>query len=392
MVLQILFFMIITIVAIPVAVLVAQVFAALIYVKKPLNTQINKSQNLTILMPAHNEALVIAKTINALVPTVNSAQQILVVADNCTDETADISRNLGASVIERQHSTLRGKGYALDYGLQHLKANPPEIVIIIDADCIADAAAISTLAHACIARQRPIQALYLMQMQTNPSLKQRIAAFAWVVKNHVRPLGFKVLGLPCQLMGTGMAFLWKDIAAINLASGHIAEDMKLGVDLARLNKAPIFVPEALVTSVFPLDKNATKTQRARWEHGHLSIIVSDAPSLFLEAIKTKNVQMLGLAFDLIVPPLAVLVIVLVCVWLLGMLVYILTNNLTSFTYASLVFMFLFVAIMIAWGFFGKQIISLKQLSYAPIYALAKIPLYIKFFVNRQVEWVRSKRD
>ncbi|PPC86857.1 MAG: glycosyl transferase, partial [Methylotenera sp.] len=373
MVLQILFFMIITIVAIPVAVLVAQVFAALIYVKKPLNTQINKSQNLTILIPAHNEALVIAKTINALVPTVNSAQQILVVADNCTDETADISRNLGATVIERQHSTLRGKGYALDYGLQHLKANPPEIVIIIDADCIADAAAISTLAHACIALQRPIQALYSMQMQTNPSLKQRIAAFAWVVKNHVRPLGFKVLGLPCQLMGTGMAFLWKDIAAVNLASGHIAEDMKLGVDLARLNKAPIFVPEALVTSEFPLDKNATKTQRARWEHGHLSIIVSDAPSLFLEAIKTKNVQMLGLAFDLIVPPLAVLVIVLVCVWLLGMLVYILTNNLTSFTYASLVFMFLFVAIMIAWGFFGKQIISLKQLSYAPIYALAKIP-------------------
>ncbi|MBX9675333.1 MAG: glycosyltransferase [Methylotenera sp.] len=392
MVLQILFFMIITIVAVPVAVLVAQVFAALIYVKKPLNTQINKSQNLTILMPAHNEALVIAKTINALVPTVNSAQQILVVADNCTDETADISRNLGATVIERQHSTLRGKGYALDYGLQHLKANPPEIVIIIDADCLADAAAISTLAHACVAHQRPIQALYLMQMQTNPSLKQRIAAFAWVVKNHVRPLGFKVLGLPCQLMGTGMAFLWKDIAAVNLASGHIAEDMKLGVDLARLNKAPIFVPEALVTSEFPLDKNATKTQRARWEHGHLSIIVSDAPSLFLEAIKTKNVQMLGLAFDLIVPPLAVLVIVLVCVWLLGMLVYILTNNLTSFTYASLVFMFLFVAIMIAWGFFGKQIISFKQLSYAPIYALAKIPLYIKFFVNRQLEWVRSKRD
>lgn len=392
MALQILFFMVITIVAIPVAVLVAQVFAALIFVKKPLNTQINQSQNLMILMPAHNEALIIAKTINALVATVNSAQQILVVADNCTDETADIARSLGATVIERQHLTLRGKSYALDYGLQHLKANPPEVVIIIDADCIANAEAISTLAHACIAHQRPIQALYLMLMQTNPNLKQRIAAFAWVVKNHVRPLGFKALGLPCQLMGTGMAFLWKDIAAVNLASGHIAEDMKLGVDLARLNKAPIFVPEALVTSVFPNDENATKTQRARWEHGHLSVIVSDAASLLVEAIKTKNVQMLGLALDLIVPPLAVLVLILVCLWLLSMLVYVLTSNLMQFTYASLIFMILFAAILVAWTFFGRHIISLKQLSYAPIYALAKIPLYIKFFVNRQVEWVRSKRD
>ncbi len=392
MVLQILFFMIIAIVAIPVAVLVAQVFAALIYVKKPLNTQTNKIQNLAILMPAHNEALVIAKTINTLVPTVNSAQQILVVADNCNDETADIARSLGATVIERQHSTLRGKGYALDCGLQHLKANPPEVVIIIDADCMADAEAIATLAHACVVHQRPIQALYLMQMQTNPSLKQRIAAFAWVVKNHVRPLGFKVLGLPCQLMGTGMAFLWKDIAAVNLASGHIAEDMKLGVDLARLNKAPIFVPEALVTSVFPLDKNATKTQRARWEHGHLSIIVNDAPSLFYEAIKTKNLQMLGLAFDLIVPPLAVLALMSCLIFLIGLVLHQFLYSPLLLSYTSAVLTVLIVTVLIAWAFFGRHIVSFKQLCYAPIYALVKIPLYIKFFVNRQVEWVRSKRD
>ena len=49
-------------------------------------------------------------------------------------------------------------------------------------------------------------------------------------------------------------------------------------------------------------------------------------------------------------------------------------------------------VLMAWAFFGRHIISLKQLCYAPIYALVKIPLYIKFFVNRQVEWVRSKRD
>ncbi|MES2501451.1 MAG: glycosyltransferase family 2 protein [Pseudomonadota bacterium] len=392
MLFQIFLIFVIAILAIPVAVFAIQVLAALAYSKKPLLTSTNKLSRLAILMPAHNEALIIAETIKTLIPALESASQILVVADNCTDDTASIARSLGATVIERQHKTLRGKGYALDFGLQYLKASPPDVVIVIDADCTANADAISQLTSACITHQRPIQALYLMQAQPNPSLKQRIAAFAWLVKNYVRPLGFNMLGLPCQLMGTGMAFLWQDITAIHLASGHIAEDMKMGVDLARINKAPIFLPQALVTSTFPVDQSATKTQRARWEHGHLSVIASDAPALFIEAIATRNMQMLGLALDLIVPPLAVLTLMCCFVFLMCFVLYQFASFSLSLVYASILLTVLAITVLIAWAFFGRHIISFKQLCYAPIYALVKIPLYIKFFVNRQVEWVRSKRD
>ena len=392
MLLQIFIIIVIGLLAVPVAVLAMQVLAALAYTKKPITLTTDLNTKAAILMPAHNEALVIAETIKTLIPALKSANQIVVVADNCSDETASIARNLGATVIERQHQTLRGKGYALDFGLQYLKASPPDVVIVIDADCMANAGAISQLTSACIKHQRPIQALYLMQAQPNPSLKQRIAAFAWLVKNYVRPLGFNMLGLPCQLMGTGMAFLWQDITTIHLATGHIAEDMKMGVDLARINKAPIFLPQALVTSTFPVDQSATKTQRARWEHGHLSVIVSDAPALFIEAIATRNTQMLGLAFDLIVPPLAVLTLMCGLVFLISVGLYQLAALPLSLAYASLLLVVLGFIVLIAWAFFGRHIISLKQLCYAPIYALVKIPLYIKFFVNRQVEWVRSKRD
>ncbi|MES2547361.1 MAG: glycosyltransferase family 2 protein [Pseudomonadota bacterium] len=392
MLLQIILLFMIALLAIPVTVLAIQVLAALTYKAKPLVVAGQGLSNVAILMPAHNESLVIADTIKSLIPALGSAHQILVVADNCSDDTASIARNLGATVIERQHKTLRGKGYALDYGLQYLKASPPQVVIIIDADCMAKADAIPQLASACIKYQRPIQALYLMQAQPEPSLKERIAAFAWLVKNQVRPLGFNMLGLPCQLMGTGMAFLWQDITAIELASGHIAEDMKMGVDLARINKAPIFLPQALVTSTFPIDQGATKTQRARWEHGHLSVIASDAPALFIEAITTKNVQMLGLGLDLIVPPLAVLTLMCCFVFLMSAGLFQLSSLSLALVYASVLLMILALTVLIAWTCFGRHIISLKQLCYAPIYALIKIPLYIKFFVNRQVEWVRSKRD
>ena len=373
----------------PVLVFLVQILAAILLKKSLLMMpQVGSRPTITVLMPAHNESLVIAQTIQSILPQLGNQDQLLVVADNCNDDTAAIAKSLSATVIERTSLHARGKGYALDYGLQHLKANPPQIVLIIDADCMVENDAINQLASACMAYQRPIQALYLMESQPNPSLKARIAAFAWLVKNKVRPLGFKALGLPCQLMGTGMAFLWEDIIKVNLASGHIVEDMKLGADLCRINKAPLFLPEALVTSVFPPTAEATNTQRTRWEHGHLSMILTEAPSLFFEAIKTSNSQMLGLALDLIVPPLVVLSLLSLSIFAVSLALSIKLALLLS----TILLLALISAVLLAWGFFGRHIISFKQLCYAPIYALVKIPIYIKFFLNRQVEWVRSKRD
>lgn len=384
---------ILAILAIPVLVLFLQVLASLFYSKRSrLVDSLFSDSSIAIIMPAHNESFGISNTIQSILPQLKSQDRLIVVADNCTDDTAKIAGDLGASVIVRENKELRGKGYALDFGLQSLQDNSPQVVIIIDADCTISTDGIRLLSQNCIAYQRPMQALYLMTSQLNPTLKAKIAEFAWVVKNQVRPLGFKKLGLPCQLMGTGMAFLWEDINRIKLASGHIAEDMKMGVDLCKARKPPMFLPEVLVKSFFPNGQAAANSQRTRWEHGHLGIILSDAPSLFVEAIKTKNLQMLGMTFDLIVPPLAILSLMVAAVSAFIVLVHqftpinmvLIITGLLLITFAS--------TILIAWAFFGRQIISLKQLCYAPIYAMIKIPLYIKFLINRQVEWVRAKRD
>jgi cellulose synthase/poly-beta-1,6-N-acetylglucosamine synthase-like glycosyltransferase len=373
----------------PVMVFLLQILAA-VFLSKPsvMAQQTENRPIITVLIPAHNESLVIAQTIQSTLPQLVSQDQLLVVADNCSDDTAAIARSLGAKVLERANLHERGKGFALDFGLQHLKNDPPQVVLIIDADCMVANGTIDKLAKACVAYQRPVQALYLMESQPNPSLKARIAAFAWLVKNKVRPLGFKALGLPCQLMGTGMAFLWEDIASVNLASGHIVEDMKLGVDLSRINKAPVFLPEAWLTSIFPPTAEATNTQRTRWEHGHLGVILNEAPSLIFEALKTKNLQMLGLACDLIVPPLAALSLSCLAIFVISFTL--------SVKWALLISLVLLIAlgsaILLAWVFFCREVISFKQLCYAPIYALVKIPIYIKFFISRQVDWVRSKRD
>ena len=371
----------------PVLVFLLQVLAA-IFLPKSVFKPLIRRPCVAVLIPAHNESLVISKTIQTILPQLLPQDQLLVVADNCSDDTANISRNLGANVVERFNTELRGKGYALDHGIQYLHNNSPQVVMIVDADCSISADFIQVLALACVQLQRPVQALDLMLAPSNANLKMKIAEFAWAVKNKVRPLGFKALGLPCQLMGTGMAFLWTDITKMSLANGHIAEDMKLGIDFCRAAKAAVFIPDVLVTSLFPQGEQSSTTQRARWEHGHLGMIISEAPSLLLESIKTRNVQMLGLACDLIVPPLAVLVLMCSAVFTVSAIVQAqLALLLSSVSLAALA-----VAVLLAWLIFGREIISFRHLCYAPVYALVKIPLYIKFFLNRQVEWVRSKRD
>jgi hypothetical protein len=151
-----------------------------------------------------------------------------------------------------------------------------------------------------------VQALYLMSARPGGSLRVRMAAFAWAVRNQVRPLGMHRLGLPCQLMGSGMAFTWSCLASVDLASGHLTEDLQLGVKLAGAGQAPRFCPEARVESWFPEKKAALDAQHTRWEHGHLSMILAAAPSLLWRGGRNGSAGALALALDLCIPPLALL--------------------------------------------------------------------------------------
>ena len=172
----------------------------------------------------------------------------MVVADNCTDDTAKIAIAAGAEVTERFDTANIGKGYALDWGIRRLSIDPPEIVIIIDADCSLAKDSLDRLAKVCAATQHCVQALYLMTAPDDFPVDYRVALFAFRVKNLVRPLGLRSLNLPCQLTGTGMAFPWDVISTIDLATDAAVEDLKLSLDLAQARIPVSFCPSAHIYS------------------------------------------------------------------------------------------------------------------------------------------------
>lgn len=348
--------------------------------------------SVAILIPAHNEEVGIETTLCSIKPQLTASDRLLVVADNCTDGTRAAAEAQGAEVVSRINLEQRGKGFALDFGLEHLRSSPRDIVILVDADCQVAPGAIDRLAKECARHQRPIQALYLMQNAANAGLKMRIAEFAWVVKNLVRPLGLANLSLPCHLTGSGMAFPWGDISRMNLANGNIVEDMKMGLDLARLGSAPKFCVDALVLSTFPTQEEGVKSQRTRWEHGHLATILSEAPGMLLQGLKTMDFALVALAFDLCIPPLALLMLQAVGLWAVAAVFYALTGFTTPLLIASIAAAVFGTAVLAAWIIHGRRIVSLSDLFSASLYALWKIPMYARFIFSRQSEWVRSKRD
>lgn len=351
----------------------------------------NAGSPLAVLIPAHNEGLVLAETLQTLLPTLPANCRVVVIADNCTDETPPIARRFGALVAERCNPNQRGKGYALQFGFAQLAADPPAAVVILDADCQVAPDAVRLLGEAAVATGRPVQGLNLCNCTAQVRPLQAVSALAFRFKNLVRMKGLSRLAGLCYLTGTGMAIPWPLVNTARL-DGNVVEDMQWGIDLAVAGHLPLFLPAARVNSPLAQSQQGAKTQRTRWEHGHLSTLLSQVPRLLVLAARHRRWNLLCLACDLAIPPLSLLVAVYVT-----MLVVTATFALVTKEAAPALILFsitpLFcLAIVAGWFVHCRQVIPLRTLLAAPFYILQKLPIYSSFLWDRQRAWIRTERD
>lgn len=378
--------------AFPVVVLFIEIVAACLARPASAPNAVRRP-SMAILVPAHDEALGIVATVEGIRPQLSATDRLLVVADNCTDATADLARRAGAEVVERVDSSRRGKAFALDYGLRQLATAPPDIVVIVDADCTLAAGSLDTLASRVAATGRPVQAHYRLDPPSGAqSPYLLVATFAFMVKTFVRPLGLSRLGLPCPLQGTGMAFPWSLISRAELASSEIVEDLVLGLELARAGHPPLFCPEALVHSSFPTSSEGQQTQRTRWETGHLNVVFNRLPGLLVEAVRTRNMPLLAMVADAAVPPMAFLALLLMGYAALAVLMLILAGHVAPAVIALSTIVVFSLCIALAWFRVGRGVISVVAVALAPFYLLSKLGLYSRILIGRKVGWVRSRRD
>jgi glycosyltransferase involved in cell wall biosynthesis len=346
----------------------------------------------TVLIPAHNEASEIAATVQSILENLGPLDQLIVIADNCGDRTAETAREAGAFVIERTDLVLKGKGYALDYGLKFLAKNPPEMVVFMDADCTVSPGSIEILAQTSWALQRPVQSTYLMEQPINATLRDQISAFALTLKNLVRPLGMKALGWPCLLTGSGMALPWALLAPISLAGNRNADDMQLTVDLALEGASPVYEPRSQVMGRLMQAEDAY-SQRTRWEHGHLRMILTQVPRLLKAMVIQRRFDLLILACDMAIPPLSLFILLWVGLVFLNLgLLSFGVANVWRFGFSLLAGAPIILGVWLAWHRFGRTLLPSQTWKEIPSYLLWKAPIYLKFMTRPQTRWLKTERD
>lgn len=353
----------------------------------PTARAIETSPGFTVLMPAHDEARGIAASITAVMAQLGAADSLLVVADNCSDDTALVARAMGTDVIERFDPTLRGKGYALEYGRAHLRGRPGDVVIIVDADCLAEPGALLRIAAAARAKDAVVQGAYLLAPRADASTNVRISSFAFLIKNLVRQRALNRLAGAALLQGSGMAFPRRIFDRVEWKADSLVEDLDMGIDLLLAGERVVFEDSATFLSDASSDAG-TESQRRRWEHGMLASMARHVPALIGRALRGKP-RLLWVALDLIIPPTVML---LAASLLILALSAILSGLAWPVLTLGLALSLLGFSLARAWAAEGREILPWRSIAQIPAYIFWKLPIAAQFFLRRERQWIRTERE
>jgi cellulose synthase/poly-beta-1,6-N-acetylglucosamine synthase-like glycosyltransferase len=348
-----------------------------------------------LVVPAHNEEQGIAQTVRSL-RQVNYPPErfrVLVVADNCTDQTGAQAAEAGAIVLARNDPDHRGKGYALELAFERSLAEGfSQAVVVVDADTLVSANLLQAFAARLSAGAVAVQAHYGVQ-NPNASWRTRLMVLALALFHRVRSLGRERLGVSCGLRGNGMCFSTRIIREVPHQAYSLVEDLEYGIRLGRAGHRVTYADEAEVFGEMVSGEKASRSQRRRWEQGRRAIARAQGWPLLRDALAQRSGLLLDLAADLLVPPLTLVVGASLLgtavtfgwsVWLgrpsaalwlltgcdLGLVAYVLTG----------------------WWRSGIGPRGLLDLAFAPLYVVWKLLLMVRSPKEKKDEWVRTARE
>ena len=269
------------------------------------NSDPRARSRLLILIPAHNEQDGIDATLAALgrCDYPPESRETVVIADNCTDQTAQRARRAGAGVWERREPALRGKGQALIWALKRSRMSGAGFdgVVVLDADCLASSNLLAAIDQRLRAGASAVQVNYTVaNPQASTTAALRFGAFG--LMNTVRYLGKARLGLSCGLAGTGMAFSKSLLERQPWTSVGLSEDGEYHMRLVLAGERVEFAANASVSSAMPTTLRGSSTQQARWEQGRLQLIRHWSPRLLLCGARQADPVQINAGLECLVAP------------------------------------------------------------------------------------------
>ena len=342
---------------------------------------------LAVIIPAYNEELGLPATLRSLLSCDDPPEpsDIVVVADNCTDRTADIARSLGCGVLERIDPSRRGKGYGLNHAFRELENRGYAAYVIVDADTVVDRKFLNEF-RALFARGAAAGQCVYKVANPEANIRTRLMNIAFLAFTFLRPLARHRLGLSAGIFGNGFGLCSRTLAEIPNDCFSLAEDLEYHTKLVRAGKIVEFLPGTSVSAQMCTTALGAKPQRERWEGGRFRIMAEQAPRLALDVFVRGRLRLLEPLLDLLLLPLAYHMV------LLTLLLVMATDLLLVYACVALLLVIVHVGQAMVLG--GADPSDWKALAAAPVYVIRKLLNLggILKAARKTTLWRRTQRD
>ena len=376
------------------AVLYRAVFAVAYLVmgrRSGATADVQRERCFAVVIPAHDEEEFIADLIASIRATTypQDRLRIHVVADNCSDRTAEIVRSLGEEAMERSEPDLRGKGQALDWAFQRLDLEGVDAVAILDADNFVEPDYFAAMNRALERGGRCLQG-YNGISNPDASTMTRLLTVTYVMKNLLFNGGKEALGLSVVLNGTGMVFTRDVIESVGWRAMTIGEDLEQTFVLLDHGERVHFVADAHSRAQESTNFQEGYAQRQRWTSGR-NALTGRAWRAVWGGLRSGSIRKLDLGIDLLMPPYAKLL----NFSLIGLVLALLLRpwDPTLLLGAGAVLAYQIAEVGIALVLMRAEPRFLASLAFAPVFLLWRAGVELAVLVGRRPsQWTRATRS
>ena len=243
----------------------------------------NKNHKFMAIIPAHNEEMVVSNLIESLKNQTydKNLYDIYVIADNCTDNTANVARRAGAIVLERFDPAHKTKGYALQWLLkQKIEENADyDAFFVFDADNIVDKDFILNMNKKLCQGEDVVQGYRDIKNPTDNWITAGYALFYWTMHRLYHLARYNV-GLSTLLNGTGFMVRFDVVKPDGWQTETLTEDIEFSLKRIIKGKKLGWATDAIVYDEQPTSFKQSWSQRSRWTVGHMQCMKRYTGELF----------------------------------------------------------------------------------------------------------------
>ncbi|CDA30661.1 n-acetylglucosaminyltransferase [Clostridium sp. CAG:492] len=360
--------------------------------EKPLKE--DKQHRFMTIIPAHNEEKVVVNLIESLkkLDYPKDLYDIYVIADNCTDKTAEVAKKAGAIVYERFDEAHKTKGHALQWFLaQKIEEDAPyDAFCIFDADNIVDENFLKVMNKKLCQGEEVVQGYKDIKNPSDSWVSAGYAIFYWTMHRFYHLARYNI-GLSPLMNGTGFMVKFDVIKPQGWNTKTLTEDIEFSLKRIIEGKKLGWARDAIVYDEQPVGFKQSWTQRSRWTVGHMQCLKEYTKPLAEAVVKNKTVMNFdGLLYMLGTTPMLILTLVLVIV----NIVLFATGAMTGLDFTIQMLKYIIPTLLVL-PFMGLVVLYLEKKPIKPmIKGLLTYPIFmgswllinIKCLFKRDTEW------